>query len=106
MSKRTDFTAAIAKLITLGNDHGLDLVLDWALRDDETQRRMYDRGLSKCDGTTKKSKHQAGCAVDLYIISNGKISEEPDHYKWLHERWVAMGGAPEILWDMGHFEWI
>jgi hypothetical protein len=106
MSKRTDFTAAIDKLITLGTEHGLDLVLDWALRDAETQRRMYDRGLSKCDGTTKKSRHQSGCAADLYIISQGKISDNLRDYEWLHEQWVAMGGAPMLSWDMGHFEWI
>jgi hypothetical protein len=105
MSKRTNFTVAIAKLIILGIDYGLDLVLDWVLRDAETQRRMFDKGLSKCDGTTKRSKHQSGCAADLYIISHGKISDNIQDYEWLHEQWVIMGGAPMIKWDMGHFEW-
>jgi len=105
MSKRTDFTAALAKLIILGNDHGYELVLDWALRDAETQRRMFDKGLSKCDGTTKKSRHQFGTAVDLYVIADGKISEATEDYEWLHDRWEELGGGERISWDMGHFQW-
>ena len=43
------------------------------------QRELYDAGLSKCDGTTNRSNHQDGKALDFYAYVNGKASWEPEH---------------------------
>jgi len=105
MSKRTDFTTALAKLISLGNKRGMELILDWTLRDAHTQQWMFDRGLSECDGTKKRSKHQFGLAADLYVLVDRVISKQLDDYEWLHDQWEKLGGNDRIIWDMGHFEW-
>jgi hypothetical protein len=65
---------------------------------------MFKRGSSKCDGYVKKSQHQRGLAIDLYIIEDSRIVEDKEGYKKLHEYWSAIGGEPMISWDMGHFE--
>lgn len=39
-----------------------------------TQREMYEKKVSQCDGVTKKSKHQEGKALDFYAYVDGKAS--------------------------------
>ena len=38
------------------------------------QRKLFNEGLSMCDGTDKKSKHQSGMALDFYAYVDGKAS--------------------------------
>ena len=101
---RSDFTVNIAKLILFAVDNGYHVVGDWFLRDDETQKRMFLAGKSKCDGKNKRSKHQDGKALDIYIIEDGKISESKSDYIILHDYWLTLGGEPMLSWDQGHFE--
>jgi len=108
--KRIDFTQALAGLIRYAYSIGYDIIIDWVLRNATAQKEMYDKGLSKCDGYNIKSRHQNGLAADLYIIEDGKISNDEEKYNKLHEYWEAVGGAPMVIFndgrkDMGHFEW-
>ena len=57
---------------------------DGGLRTPEDQYKMYIRGASKKDGYKKKSKHQSGKAIDLYIYINGKASWNPDMLEKLY----------------------
>lgn len=103
---RAKFTIQISKLIIcmyLKNERPL---LDWVKRSAEEQRRMFDKELSKCDGTEKTSAHQLGQAADIYFLSeDGKGIGEPKHgWKYWHERWEGFGGKPMIVRDKGHFE--
>jgi len=102
--KRTDFTRKLGHLLVYADEQGLDVLIGWVLRDRETQQRMFDKKLSKCDGISKVSAHQTGKAADIYIIENGKISEDKEKYKVLHAFWTVIGGKPMLDWDMGHFE--
>lgn len=49
------------------------------LRAAEDQKKLYDLGLSKCDGYSKKSKHQSGRALDFYAFVDGKASWDEAH---------------------------
>ena len=101
---RSNFTQCVGQLIHQASLFGFDVILDWVKRDRETQKRMFDQGLSKADGTNKISAHQIGKAVDLYIIEGGKISEDKHKYQMLHDYWMILGGKPMINWDLAHFE--
>lgn len=67
---------------------------------------MYELGLSKCDGTNKRSQHQFGKAMDIYFVQdNGKDIGEPiKGDKYWHDKWEELGGEQVIGWDMGHYE--
>ncbi len=44
------------------------------LRTVKQQKFLFDKGLSKCDGTKNKSHHQSGRAFDVYAYVDGKAS--------------------------------
>lgn len=80
----------------------------------EEQRDLFDSSASQCDGTTNKSKHQSGLAVDVYAYVDGKASWKEEHLTLVA---TAMLQAASILghklswgglWtnfkDMPHFE--
>lgn len=49
------------------------------LRAAEEQRHLYATGKSKADGTTNRSKHQDGKALDFYAYADGAASWKPEH---------------------------
>lgn len=102
--KRITFTQMVAGLIRYAYSMGHDVILDWALRDAVAQNSLFKQGSSKCDGYDKKSQHQKGLAIDLYIIEDSRIVDDVEKYKILHEYWEQIGGEKEIAWDAGHFE--
>jgi len=90
-------------------------VIDWALRTAEVQKILFDKGKSKCDGYIKKSAHQFGIAIDLYLCDDkGHIifdTDKPENefYKkrmlYWHSVWDKnFEGDKRIIWDMPHFE--
>lgn len=101
---RIEFTKAVGQLIHQADLFDFNIILDWCKRDAETQYRMWKKGLSKCDGAKVLSQHQKGLAIDIYIIEDGKISDDQEKYKLLHDCWLIYGGKPMIDWDGGHFE--
>lgn len=102
---RAEFAKAVRDLLVYATQTcGYDVVMDWLLRDAETQNRLFKSGKSKLDGYAKRSRHQAGLALDLYIIEAGKISDDRAKYEKLHNIWSTVGGRDMIDWDMGHFE--
>ena len=48
-------------------------------RDTGTQRELFKRGVSKCDGIENKSAHQSGLAFDVYAYIDGKASWDRYH---------------------------
>jgi hypothetical protein len=50
---RTEFTFNIAKLIFFAQSNGFDLVGGWWLRDEETQKRMFNDGKTLCTSKRK-----------------------------------------------------
>ena len=91
---------------------------DGGKRTAERQKELFDKGVSKCDGTIKKSYHQSGNAVDVYAYVNGKASWDKEHLAiiagvvlstayamGLNVRWGGTFGSNEFKgWDKPHFE--
>lgn len=104
---RLEFTKNICSLILEMITRGERPVLDYVKRSDDEQLRLYDLGLSKCDGTNKVSQHQRGRASDIYFLSeDGNELVEPvfTHEYW-HGVWEeSYGGQKIIEWDKSHFE--
>jgi hypothetical protein len=105
---RREFTKNMAKLITQMVADGHEPIADFLLRSAEEQKRLFDAGLSKCDGVKKPSRHQYGRAVDIYFFINGDVDfsyvRTAELAKKYHELWVSWGGKPMIEWDQPHYE--
>ena len=88
------------------------------LRTVEDQKKLFDKGLSKADGTIRKSYHQTGNAVDVFAYVNGKASWDEVHLSLiagvvlscakelnLNVTWGGTFGSKEFKgWDMPHFQ--
>lgn len=107
---RSKFTKMIVELMSKIINDGVEVILDYGMRSKIEQYFLYARGLSRCDGFVKLSKHQAGLAIDIYFVVNDKIDwgyETPQAQEWAnkyHDIWVGMGGDAVIQWDMGHYQ--
>jgi hypothetical protein len=108
---RASFTNAITKLLSMMIADGHVPVIDYVNRSSYEQRRLYDAGLTKCDGTKRVSKHQKCEAMDIYFVIDGKICFDYDRSplalslaRKYHDEWVKMGGQPMIEWDKPHYE--
>jgi hypothetical protein len=108
---RQSFTLAVNKLLTQMIADGHFPVIDYVLRSSSEQKRLFDAGLSKCDGITRPSHHQRGEAMDIYFVIDGKICFDYDSSplatelsRKYHALWIDMGGNPMIEWDKGHWE--
>ena len=108
---RREFTKSLAVLLTEMVSAGDMPILDYCLRSPYEQKRLFDEGLSKCDGFINKSYHQKGLAADIYLVVELPNNDVVIQFEWdknkamkWHLRWQELGGAPMILWDKPHFE--
>ena len=90
------------------------------LRTVEDQQELYKKGVTKCDGIKKKSRHQSGMAFDVYAYLNGKASWDAIHLAiiagvilseakamGLNVVWGGTFGSKIFKgWDKPHFELI
>jgi hypothetical protein len=88
--------------------HSYKAAIDFGKRTPEEQKRLFDLGLSKCDGVNKISGHQIGRAFDILLFTEGGVYV-PEWPKFMIERyhdryWETMGGKNDIEWDENHFE--
>lgn len=106
MKNRREFTSKISQFLVEMILAGETPVIDWVLRDTETQHRFFKAGKSKCDGYIKKSRHQNAMAMDIYFIrEDGSFNWNIEKYEFWHKIWQEKyGGSPMISWDGGHFE--
>src|SRR3990167_170902 len=96
---RIEFTKNLTALLSEMIIANENVILDYVKRSEDEQKRLFDAGLSKCDGKEKPSTHQFGKAADLYFIINGKIYNEKDKYLYWHKIWTEKyGGKPMIEW--------
>lgn len=118
---RRKFTKNIAKLLIEMVEAGDMPIIDYCLRSAEEQNRLFNKGVSGCDGTVKKSAHQFGKAMDIYLVkerANGSVyidynwKDEEKAIKW-HKCWEELGGKKmikfknrlgHIIEDRPHFE--
>ena len=102
--KQREFTYMVSQLIIWAYSKGYELTFGDAWRDEETQRRMVEKGLSQ----TMKSKHLNRLAVDLNLFIQGKYTTNPDDYNPLGQYWESIGGVYGGRWkmkDANHFEY-
>lgn len=108
--KKWQFTENVAKLILWCREQGYYVFMDYGLRSAEEQKRLFDKGLSRCNGASTISAHQYGkhphghFAVDLPMCGNDWDINSPEPYERAHDFWSTLGGAPMISWDKAHFE--
>ena len=84
------------------------------LRTAEQQKVMFDKKVSKCDGTVNKSYHQTGKAFDVYAYVDGKASWDRYHLTQVAAAILQAaaslgyklhwGGLFKSFVDMPHFE--
>ncbi|MCS7231757.1 MAG: hypothetical protein RMJ67_06435 [Elusimicrobiota bacterium] len=104
---RVIFTKMVAELLNYMIKNNDFPVIDYCIRSAEEQKRLFDKGLSKCDGYKIKSKHQLGLAIDIYLADNkGNIqfNWNKDKAIFYHKYWEQLGGKKMIEWDLPHFE--
>lgn len=95
---------------------------DGGVRTAERQQELYLAKKSRCDGYLRRSKHQAGEALDFYAYVNGAASWQPAHLAMIAaaflqaslmcETKIRWGGLftpfhPDPFyhgWDCGHIE--
>lgn len=126
MPRRTDFTIALGRLLVEMALEGEYPILDYVKRATEEQQRLFaigrrfndegeviavdnDRKVTNCDGVHKTSDHQYALAADIFFEDPNDRDLELDApfkgWNYWHDRWTALGGAPMIPWDKGHFAW-
>jgi len=103
---RAEFTQKLTLLLLVMLLNGEKPILDYVKRSKEEQKRLYKKGLSKCDGVKKKSKHQFGKAADIYLLDKrGRIIWNKEKYQFYHKIWEKiLGGRKMLEWDIAHFE--
>jgi LAS superfamily LD-carboxypeptidase LdcB len=112
---RIEFTKKIANLLAAMFLAEENPILDYALRSQEEQHRLWQIGRDKdgnkigstvtnCDGYKNISAHQTGHALDIGFIENNVWSTPKKGWKYWHDYWVSLGGKQEINWDEDHFE--
>ena len=109
---RREFTENISLLLLEMVLDGDEPVIDYVLRSAEEQNRLYKKGVSGCDGYKKKSRHQYGKAMDIYLVKYNSKGEPYVDYNWTdeekakkwHKRWRELGGDKMVTFTnrLGH----
>lgn len=108
--KRHEFSPLVAKLILWIVEKGWFAILGHAERSKEEQKRMYDAGLSKCDGVNKISAHQyrdarGRYAIDIFIHDGDGNINKVKLYEEAHSYWSSLGGDPVTVFSNGSKDW-
>ena len=105
-SKQIIFSKNIASLIVYADLIGIDLTFGDAYRNEFTQKKYVELGLSK----TMNSMHRKRLAVDFNFFINGELTYEKERLKELGKFWEGLhkknrwGGNFKSFLDTPHFE--
>jgi len=107
--KRVDFLYMIGSLLQFANDECINVICAAFYRTEAEQKKLFDQGLSKCDGVNIRSPHQDWLAMDFYIVKNDElVLDRVQEYDMLGNRWEDIGGVWggrfASLNDIYHFE--
>jgi len=108
--KRLEFQSMFATLMHIADQAHIDVLIYYYHRSPQEQNRLYKKGLSKCDGYKKKSKHQYWLAIDLVPFKDGKCQwRDYPELKFLGWAWEMLGGVWGGRWkdpyDPYHFQY-
>ena len=99
--RRAQFNRLFGQLTVFAASNNIQFIhgVDSYYRTPEQQRKLYDEGKSKCDGTKIWSKHQSHLARDIFVINDkSEIVWADAPYATLGAYWETLGG----VWG-GHF---
>jgi len=108
--KQMQFSIMVSKLLIFATEQNLGITLGHAWRDVDTQKRLFDQGLSK----TMNSKHLDKLAIDLNVFKNKRghlvWTTNVEDYRVLGDYWEnhlggRWGGNFHNFADAGHFEY-
>jgi len=110
VEKRIVFIKLLGSLFCFARLNGIDFIITAFYRSPEEQKKLYDKGLTACDGTLKKSNHQRWLAIDIAIIKDGAPNfNRIEAYETLGNYWKSIGGTWGGDWsslnDIFHFEY-
>ena len=96
LDRRRLFLSKLADLVKLAEIHEIPIVIFALYRTAEEQKKLYDEGKSKCDGTIKRSRHQDWIAADL-----GILNDERTDILWtspLYDKLGELAGKLGLTW--------
>lgn len=106
--KRVRFFRMITELTARASAAGILVMPFWFHRTPEQQREQFAAGNSKCDGKTKRSKHQDWLAMDLVVMQGWQPNwKHTPEYDTLGRIWKELGGTwghDVFPGDIYHFE--
>ena len=107
LDRRRLFLKKLAALVMLIDQHEIPVCITAFYRSPEEQKKCFDAGTSKCDGYTKRSRHQDWLAADFAIIT-----DDGKNVLWDDARYTKIGelaGKVGLKWkpipgDIYHIE--
>lgn len=92
-----DLVIIMKRAIEVSN---IDFGISEGYRTGARQKELYDKGLSKIDGLSRKGKHNytPSLAVDIYAYYNGSASYDVEHLSYLAG---LIHGISEVLFAEG-----
>jgi len=79
----------------------IDFGVSDGLRTLQEQQYFFSKGLSRCDGIVKKSRHQSGNAIDIYAYVAGKASYKYEHMKYLTDLFKKIAKEKQVTISTG-----
>jgi len=107
---RSSFLRMFALLTCYAMFHDIRFIVTSFYRTPEEQKKLYEEGKSKCDGITRRSRHQDWLAIDICIVDQcgAPIWHRTEDYEKLGKFWKSLGGTWGGDWaslnDIFHFE--
>jgi len=86
LERRRLFAYRLSTLLVLLAQYNIPVVIFSFYRTAAEQKKLYDEGKSKCDGTKKRSRHQDWLAADL-----GILNVEGTDINWSDPRYARLG---------------
>ena len=107
--RRIKFIQDFGHLILFAQDSYIEFIITHVYRTAEEQKKLYNLGLTDCDGYNTRSKHQDWLAIDICIIKDNEcVWDRTPEYEALGDEWKEMGhtwgGDFKSRDDVYHFE--
>jgi hypothetical protein len=94
--RQVEFLVKFASLILFAETRNIPFIITAYYRTPDEQNALFRRGLSRCDGYIKRSKHQERLAFDIVILDAewkpiNNYGDAPEYHA-LGAEWERLGG--------------